>query len=429
MNRKRFLLALLALPLTTCCALFGEPLRVGISKVDITPDQPVLLAGYASRKELSSGVHDRLYVRATVFESGSNRIALISIDGIGLSGGSYDFISDFVRSELQVDPRTVFLAATHSHSTPRPGVDSNELPPSNLAYTNTLKEKIIQAVRIALQETRPARIGIATGSSPVGVNRRETMATGEVRLGRNPRGVHDPTVLVMRIEQTEKKGLGLLFNYATHATSLGPRNLLVSGDVFGLAQQHVEQLLGEAAVISAFAGASGDIDPWYRVLPGFREEGGWIPETVLLGSLLGTEVARLSEAIGSFESEARVASCWSTLQLAAKERGSQFPKKDDSEPVLTPIEVNLIAARVGEIGFLGINAEVLTEVGLAIRHGSPFQHTFIITHCNGAAGYLPPRHLYKEGGYEITTSPFAPGAAEAVVKEALAMLYGLHEES
>jgi len=72
-----------------------------------------------------------------------------------------------------------------------------------------------------------------------------------------------------------------------------------------------------------------------------------------------------------------------------------------------------------------MDAEVLTEIGLAIKQGSPFAHTLVVTHCNGAQGYLPPKHLYKEGGYEIDTSPFAPGAGEIAVKEALNLLYEL----
>jgi hypothetical protein len=74
---------------------------------------------------------------------------------------------------------------------------------------------------------------------------------------------------------------------------------------------------------------------------------------------------------------------------------------------------------------VGISAEVLTAVGLRIKQGSPFPYTWVVTHCNGASGYLPPLELYKEGGYEIEASPFAPGAAEVVAKEALQLLYSL----
>src|SRR5438874_1367400 len=43
-------------------------LRAGFARIDITPTTPVMLAGYASRKELSQGVHDPLFARAVAFE-------------------------------------------------------------------------------------------------------------------------------------------------------------------------------------------------------------------------------------------------------------------------------------------------------------------------------------------------------------------------
>jgi hypothetical protein len=68
---------------------------------------------------------------------------------------------------------------------------------------------------------------------------------------------------------------------------------------------------------------------------------------------------------------------------------------------------------------------MLNEIGMAIKEASPFKYTFIITHSNGYTGYLPPAWLYKEGGYEITTTPFEIGSAEKVVKQTLDMLYEL----
>jgi hypothetical protein len=41
------------------------------------------------------------------------------------------------------------------------------------------------------------------------------------------------------------------------------------------------------------------------------------------------------------------------------------------------------------------------------------------------SGYLPPAGLYKEGGYEVTSTRFEIGSAEKVVKETLRMLYNL----
>src|SRR5437588_7540581 len=51
-----------------CSPSFAGSLRAGAARIDITPSQPVTLAGYESRKELSRGVHDPLSARALALE-------------------------------------------------------------------------------------------------------------------------------------------------------------------------------------------------------------------------------------------------------------------------------------------------------------------------------------------------------------------------
>jgi hypothetical protein len=212
-----------------------------------------------------------------------------------------------------------------------------------------------------------------------------------------------------------------LFGYACHATSLGPRNLLISGDILGLAEQFVEKILGSGVVSPAFAGASGDIDPWYRVLPAFHDEPGWIPEPVLLGTLLGEEVVHVFRAAEASGGDLVIESDFKTLFLPAKNPGPYDPRAE-----VAPWPLNVTVARIGNMALVGVGGEVLTEIGLAIKGASPFEFTFFITHCNGAAGYLPPAPLYKEGGYEVTSSKFAPQAADLMVKQVLQMLYSLY---
>jgi len=65
-----------------------SPLRAGVAKVDITPEKPVRMAGYASRTELSQGVHDPLSARVVAFENNGKRLVLVSTDIIGFYDGT-----------------------------------------------------------------------------------------------------------------------------------------------------------------------------------------------------------------------------------------------------------------------------------------------------------------------------------------------------
>ena len=62
--------------------------------------------------------------------------------------------------------------------------------------------------------------------------------------------------------------------------------------------------------------------------------------------------------------------------------------------------------RIGNISFVGIPAEVFTEIGLEIKKKSPFPHTFIVELANGCFGYLPTKEAFKKGGYETKLNSY-----------------------
>ena len=93
----------------------GHPLHAGIAKIDIMPDKPVRMSGYSGRKDPSTGVHDRLYARVVVFESGDERLVLVSTDLIGFDR-TYEPIRDALCDRFDLEPSEVFLSSTHAHS-------------------------------------------------------------------------------------------------------------------------------------------------------------------------------------------------------------------------------------------------------------------------------------------------------------------------
>ncbi len=399
-------------------------LRAGTAKVDITPKKPVNMAGYGNRKGLSKDVHDPLSARIIVFENNDKRLVLVSNDLIGFYGGTAEYMRKVILDEFQLEPSELFLSAIHTHAGPSLTIDKEKGHPNNLEYTERLKVKLIGVIRKALSNMGPVHIGAGIGYSPVGMNRRElridSSGNSSIRLGRNPYGPTDKEVLVVKMTKPNGRPIAALFDYASHATCLGGKNYTISGDILGLAEQFVEKILGNDVITAGFAGASGNIDPWFRVLPAFNTEPGWIPEPVLLGTLLGEEVVHVFRDIGKVSGGGKIATAFITLELPGKPRSEDTIEKDNP-----PTPLNITAARVGDIAFIGIGCEVLTEIGMSIKAASPYKHTFVISHCNGAASYLAPEHLYIEGGYEIRSSPFAPQAADIVVKQAVKMLHEL----
>lgn len=400
----------------------GAALRAGVARTDITPDKPIKMAGYGSRTQLSEGVHDPLSARVVAFENDGRRLVLVSTDLIGFYSGTADHFRKIILEKFDLEPGELFLSSVHTHAGPGLTIDKENGHANNLEYTSKLEGTLVKLIGEALDDMGPVRIGTGVGYSPVGINRRELLfdSTGnsQIKLGRNPCGPTDKEVLVTKLARPDGEVVAALFDYATHGTCLGGKNLIVSGDVLGLAEQFAEKILGEDVIVAGFAGASGNIDPWFRVLPAINTEPGWIPEPVLLGTLLGEEIVHVFRDIDETGDGGRIGTDFVALELPGKPRSEDKIEKDHPPTVL-----NITVARIGDIGFVGLGAEVLTEIGMSIKAASPCKHTFVITHCNGAASYIAPEHLHIEGGYEIKSSPFAPHAAEIAVKRAVKMLH------
>ncbi|MDD4871925.1 MAG: neutral/alkaline non-lysosomal ceramidase N-terminal domain-containing protein [Kiritimatiellae bacterium] len=400
----------------------SDVLKAGIAKIDITPTKPVTLSGYGGRKGLSQGIHDPLSARAVAFEQNGKRLILVSTDILGFYDGTDEIIRKTITEACRLEPSELFLCAIHTHSAPTPTLDYSKGHTNNVEYTKSLERNLVTVVKNALSCAVPVQIGTGSGTSPVGINRREVVPGKEgkaiIRLGRNPNLLTDREVQVLKIAHTGTNDPdAVIFAYATHSTSLGGKNYIVSGDVHGLAEQFIEKYMGNGIIAPAFAGASGNVDPWFRVLPEFKTGNGWIPEPVLLGTMLGEEVVNTLNSIKKLSVNGPVKTAFKTMELPGKVSGEE---QVSTNSITTSL--NITVGRVGDIAFVGLGGEIFNEIGKAIKIASPFPTTFIITHCNGTIGYLPTQSSYAEGGYEVKCSRFAPTAAEKVIREVVQML-------
>jgi neutral ceramidase len=181
-------------------------LRAGAARIEITPDQPVTMSGYAARKGFSTGVHDPLSARVLAFEAGGRRLVLVSADLIGFYSGTADYMRQALLSEFHLQPAELFLAGIHTHAGPALTIGPSGAA-SNLEYTRKLKDKLLEVTRQALDNLESVRLGLGIGSCPVGANRRELRigknGQSEIVLGRNTYGPTDKEVLVLKVATAE----------------------------------------------------------------------------------------------------------------------------------------------------------------------------------------------------------------------------------
>lgn len=414
----------------------GQGLRAGYAKADITPTEPVYMAGYDMRNAPSEGIHgnDRLYARALVLEAGGVRLAFVEADVIVIRGA--DEWRARISAATGIPVSHILLGDAHNHASPSPSakLETN--------WERQFEKGLLAAATQAVTGLQPATIAAGAGHSRVGMNRRRVLPAdtdspltfdendrsqsfgkfktdrpvvihdfaGVVRLGANPSGPMDDAVQVVRLDAADGKPLAVMIHYACHGTSLGGRNSKISGEWMGRMQEYVEkQFPGVGAIY--VQGAAGDVNP--RVVGGLDGYVDNIETTWALGEEIGREVARVYRSLtpeppGSPRIQLETAEI--LLPRAYRELFDNFTH--------TGVPVPTTIVRVGDLMWTTFPGEMFSGIGKKVKAASPAAHAHLMGYTNGYIGYFPERQAYAEGGYEVATSSLDP-AAEAIYLRAI----------
>jgi hypothetical protein len=411
----RYYCLLISLLAAAPAAMSGT-LRAGAARIEITPPEgaALRLAGYSTRVKGFEKINDPLYVRAVVLDDGSKRAAIVTVDLLSISHPLWERVSGLIAAETAIPAGHILLTATHTHSAPSPTA------PGNAAYMETVVQKFVAAVREAQSRLQPARVGAGAGRANINMNRRARTADGGFMLGRNPDGPSDKTLAVVKIEAPDGTPIAIFMNYGVHGTVQGNQNLNVSGDLPGATSLYVERALGGKAVAQWTSGAAGDQNPIYRRAPNYNE-------VLALGRILGDETLRVVAGMkmsdkGSLYASQKVIQCpGHKSHRAHGPDGSDRYTFEDAPPT----EIRLSLLKINYIALAGVSGEVLTMIGQRLKKESPLAHTIVVTHTNGASGYIPDDAAYADVSYEIGSSRVKKGCAEdAIVNGFLEMMDG-----
>jgi neutral ceramidase len=400
-----------------CCVFFAAlsahaqtgALSAGAARVDITPSKEAALpmSGYAGRGP-HQGIHDNLYVRALALDDGATRAAIVSCDILGFPEPVWNALAGRIEREAGIRRENLLLAGVHTHGAPTPGLAAGG------PYLALLHDNIVEAVRQASANLKPARAGYGAGRAAVNTNRVARSAQGGWMLGMNPDGVSDKTVAVVKFESLSGEPIALFVNYPVHGTVMGPKNLLITGDLPGATSRFIEQKLGGRTVALWTSGAAGDQNAIYGPGDNFGQ-------VDILGRVLAEEALRVAGGIRT-SPRARIRGA----QKVAGCPGQRAPKGVSPARDLNiqfedgpPVDIRLSLVMVGQVAIAGVSGEVLTRIGERLKKESPFTRTMMVTHANGSSGYLPDDDAYQNVSYEIVSSRVKPGCAEAAIVNGL----------
>lgn len=414
----------------------GSDLKAGVARADITPSVGLLLWGYPGTLRLgpAQGTRDPLYARVLALESGPARIAIVTVDlGRCFPWHSIQRLREAARKSDNV--AYVLIAAIHTHSAP--DVAPLNPSPQQQAWEESALEKIGEAIHKAFQNLENAQIGTGYGTTYIGHNRLRHNPNGTTTwFMRNstqiPTAPIDPTVSVLRIDNSQGTPIAILVNYACHAVVFGPDNMKYSADYPGVMDKFVEDSFDGKPLCFFLQGAAGDINPFYAVTPLKEDAVHYVEWT---GRHLGQEATRVAKAIRTkSETPSSISFAedllmfhprWNVtkyLETVTNRAARQEIRESMQQDMLLPISSILINKR---IALLGLPGEPFVNFQVNWRDRCPTPDAFFLGYSNGYFGYFPTIHAATEGGYGAGSSStwVEVGAGERMVDHGLIRIY------
>lgn len=399
--------------------------KAGVARVVITPDQPVWMAGYASRTRPAEGKLHDLWAKALFLEDArGNQSLLITMDLCCLSKPVADRVRAGIRQKLGLDDADVILSWSHTHSGPVVADALKDVYPFDEAeklkidrYSELLVSMLVDLAVKARKDLKPASLSSGNGVVRFQVNRRsnrEALVPGLQEL----KGPHDPAVPVLKVADAKGALKAVLFGYACHSTTLDGYQW--SGDYPGFAQLELEnRFKGTNAMF--FQGGGADQNPIpRRSIPLARQYGrelavavervleeGLQPLDPELSTAFAITELQMEELPGKSELEELQKTLkgheqrWAASQLALLAKGE---KRAVSYPY--PVQV----WRLGKQMLFVLGGEILVDYPLQLKRIFG-RDVFVMGYANDGVAYIPSEAAIRDGGYEVLGSPRVYGLA------------------
>ncbi len=202
--------------------------QIGAAKIDVTPDYPIWLSGYAARYSMATNTGLKLWTKALAIGSDADGpVLFMTVDNCGVSKEITDAVADRLLKKTNIPRERLVLCSTHTHTAPcLSGVIPNLFGRDFTAeeqriidqYTRTLIDKLEQVALSALARRQSGTLSWAQGTADFARNRR------------TPNGPVDHALPVIKAVDATGNLIGLIAAYACHCTTLGSEYNQFHGD-------------------------------------------------------------------------------------------------------------------------------------------------------------------------------------------------------
>jgi hypothetical protein len=368
--------------------------RAAIAVRNVTPDPLLRVVGGVGAGEPVTGKAGELTVRALVFEQGTTRVAIVSVDSLGFPG----VLCNKVRAGVKgIPPENILIGATHTHSAPDlygfpNGKGGTSADPK---YAETVCTRMIEAINEAVEKLQPAQLKIATGE-----------AEGKIAYNYYAPQLYDPRCNVIQALDDSGKPFATLVNYAIHPEVLGNHVGLCSPDLIGPLYDEIAAKGGGTGIF--MNSAQGGMVTADNRQPDGHDARTWA-ECLRIGHLLGDEALRIVQE----------APIQPSPELYCAARPLTFPvdsplmrallKAMPAAPGVTAdsVTTQLNLVNVGDAQILTIPGEALPNIGYYLKRKMHGTHNLLFGLTNDAYGYILTKEDYgsfKRYSYVSQTS-------------------------
>ena len=391
-------------------------LSVGYAALDISPNISLPLDGYAGTQwapehRWSQSVDWPLKAIAiAVTDANDNTVMIVALDM--LTAFMADAMREVIEAETEIPEENIFFHCTHNHN----GVAIRQTDPKVATYITELTYSVRSAARVAMEDRKPvAEVATAfTHAEDCNTVRHYLVSDGEyltsnkAKLAENVTWYGHTTVaddMIQLVRCTREGGKPVvMMNYQGHLCASNIPMTAATSDYAGVMRSYVEK---ELNCLSMFIqGGGGNL-----AMGTFLEE-----ETLRasgkdyqhLGNTLGVDAVA---AAANFEPIA-------IENIQHKEQLTLVDTKDGGK-----LKAYLNAFSIGDFAMVSAPFEIFDTNAMYVRENSPFKMTFYASCTNGANQYLATPECFDwTTSYEVSGSPGAKGAAEAVQNTQLEML-------
>ena len=403
-RRKMLLLAVASLAGWLC----HGGTRAAWTKEIISPDVGTLIAGYGTN-DVSIAKLDDLMMTAVVFDDGDSRVLLVSFDLLGLDPEIIREIRSDAAKTLGVPAANVMLSCTHTHGGPSTRTFGLLKDDARLdeRYLAKMRQAVLRAIGRLKEESswREVKVGYHSVSVDENRNRRFVTADNHASFIPHRRALHrlcdsiaDKELgTIALLDPVSLDPLYVIGNYAAHPLAShapGRGGLRITADFPGFYRRYLADELGVEGMF--VQGAAGDIVS--------KDDELGVAAARQVGVRLAMEsIASVIDiqrnATRFVMDNPRVGGDLRTFKTRLRSPWRRDLVKDSAE-----LELQCIA--IGDVAFVGVPGELVSELGLEIKWHSPFRRTFVAYCSTAYFGYIAPANFVAAGGLESIEQRF-----------------------